>query len=1639
MNRLENFISLVKLRTALIVSYGVIWTIIGCFSVWGISPRQALATAITDTNQTESYASTDDGSSSPLPSSELDAQGNLLPDSVASFSIIKADNDSLSDPNQPPPPNQTYNQTQSSTPTQNLFLAEGPDAGIPQPPAPTQDRSITSSQTQSPATTANKSLPASVPPSPGAAENSDCPDQNPPIYPPYSSLIASLIGQSFPIVKAAVSFFYLSDLTTPFYTTQADESGYFSLALNSSPPEADKDKDADQDKADQDKKDKDDEYILIAVSGGQVVDADNNGLLDSRPTPNTGSFHALVSLSQLTSGRLLRVSVLTDIVWRYTRHILNQTDKRGLAIRLEEIAKILLKEDKGDFDGDGVVKAADFLAFDPTNSHHWAGLNFDYQRLFTEDENGKSIINCYYQNNEQELLELLDKAFGALLTLYPTLGDKNPVVKIEVAPFGRGRVFEASGRLHFDSEGDPNQNLVAAFFDKNPGRKVVLTAEPIAETKILGWEGCDAVSADLTQCECQLDQDHTVRVSFGYKETKIVPNFIDLSEAEVIRDNYTLLVTIDPADSELQQKMAALTAGWYVVGSTGYGFLLKVVSVDKISDLVYRLETKEATLDEVVLQGTGTFSWKMTHKDLALPTATPVRLKAGPNSPPVWLLPSQDPNDKVFTLVLGDQPPDPQRQRTYSLTAGTGEVEVRLEVEGPQEIDIVVDGSLSLELQLDVGMSFSFFKGLESFRFIPKVIAKQNLSASLQAKLELFEKEKRLKFKSKKITLARLPFSSIKFFIGPVPVFITPQIEVLVGVDGTLTANIKAEIEFEESVEAGISYNKNLNPALTKIMNVPPVDFKPSLPHVEGGFELKFYLEPEGELLIYGVAGPAIPLTFFLALEGTVPPSGCVEVDCKLGIESEFKLLELNRKFGKYLGEIDIEIPLTIRLEWELGEWEFCDHAPGAPPPSEKLPHLEVRGSNVSKIIEYNYKGTISQTYQLINRGNKPLDWSISYSPDGIFSVSPQNGRLEGGESVTVTASVRGADLEIGKYKNTITFKNRSVSESFSRFFEITVNPPQIPLPTLRAAKILATKVILNWIVNNTENIDGYWLLKSTDPNPQIEDKDWDLAAEVPDKNQFSYKISKLSPDTVYYFMIIAYNKQGFESEPPPNLSSPPNFLKTTTSCYIQAGEETIQEAIDTVAEGKTLFVTPGVYYENIDFKGKSLTLKSTDPTNAEVVASTIIDGGQKGRVVTISIGKDKTAVLSGFTIRNGKATGNGGGILCSGNITISHCTISGNSASHDGGGIDCGGDRPATITISNCTISGNSARSGGGIWCNCYKRTTISNCTISGNSASWGGGICQFYYTNITNCILWANSNDQIYNYGHLSITYSNIQGGWDGEGNINADPLFADPEHGDYHLRPGSACINAGHPRMHDSDGSRIDMGAFGGGGENYPLMITYIVAADGSGNFSKIQEAIDSSISGDTIIVKAGLYQENLAIIGKEISLISQDGPEQTIIDGSKKERVICCIGRIRLKASLFEMVKPTAAGFGALAIPPSATASSVEIQPLLATTAGAAGFGALAIPPSATAPSVEIQPAATAAGFTPSLIARPPSATALSVEIQASGLGVLILPSATASSAEIQLAAPAAGFGVLILPSATASSVEIQAISAASAEL
>ena len=237
----------------------------------------------------------------------------------------------------------------------------------------------------------------------------------------------------------------------------------------------------------------------------------------------------------------------------------------------------------------------------------------------------------------------------------------------------------------------------------------------------------------------------------------------------------------------------------------------------------------------------------------------------------------------------------------------------------------------------------------------------------------------------------------------------------------------------------------------------------------------------------------------------------------------------------------------------------------------------------------------------------------------------------------------------------------------------------------------------------------------------------------------------------------------------------------------------TIQGAIDAAVDRDLILVSPGIYFETIDFSGKALSVRSTHGA-----ALTTIDGGGAGSVVTFENGESSLSVLQGFTITNGDGFAahppGGGGITCRAASPLIARNLIVSNRAPGGGGIAC--HSRATPIIVNNIIRANTCALDGGGGVGCFGSSPVlTNNTIIGNvSDAKGGGIrCFGSRAAVTNCIVRANSPDQIHGPDAVGV-YCNVEGGRQGEGNIDADPRFAESSAGDIHLLFGSPCLNRG-----------------------------------------------------------------------------------------------------------------------------------------------------------------------------------------------------------------------------------------------------
>jgi beta propeller repeat protein len=272
-----------------------------------------------------------------------------------------------------------------------------------------------------------------------------------------------------------------------------------------------------------------------------------------------------------------------------------------------------------------------------------------------------------------------------------------------------------------------------------------------------------------------------------------------------------------------------------------------------------------------------------------------------------------------------------------------------------------------------------------------------------------------------------------------------------------------------------------------------------------------------------------------------------------------------------------------------------------------------------------------------------------------------------------------------------------------------------------------------------------------------------------------------------------------------------------------------LRHAVYQAELGDEIVAGAGTYHESFELKGKNLVVRSADPNDRGVVAATVISGHGQGPVVTFAAGENETCVLAGFTVTDGND-----GIYCGyARPRIVNCIITGNKDS----GIDARApsDFRMVPAIVNCKIVANG---GDGVFARSRVSPSLTNCVIAKNKKAGvnasllsvitnctivGNGLAGLstHDAKVSNCIIRDNMPPQIVDFSPSAVViYSDVQGGYPGQGNIDADPLFRDPDNLDYHLRSGSPCIDTGNPTgdyagQRDIDGDprvingRVDMG--------------------------------------------------------------------------------------------------------------------------------------------------------------------------------------------------------------------------------------
>ena len=399
---------------------------------------------------------------------------------------------------------------------------------------------------------------------------------------------------------------------------------------------------------------------------------------------------------------------------------------------------------------------------------------------------------------------------------------------------------------------------------------------------------------------------------------------------------------------------------------------------------------------------------------------------------------------------------------------------------------------------------------------------------------------------------------------------------------------------------------------------------------------------------------------------------------------------------------------------------------------------------------------------------------------------------------------------------------NTSILNSVSvEYISIDTIPPNPPNNLTATAS--HSSVLLTWEPIADKDILQYVIYRGE------KSKEYDIGwKEIAPKNSVSFKDTTAINGTRYYYVITAMDSSHNES----SFSNEVSCIPIGNKIYVSknGGDQgdgtidnpflTIHEGFNLAKYGDTIRVLPGVYNEVVNMKA-GVSLIGTDANECKI---------------TDFVNAANNCILKGFTFSN-TITCNAVAVVITENIiqvpiiitpgdpgnpgiqllNKASAIITKNYISESYVGINISNE--CNVTIRNNIITAMSV----GILINLFSSATITNNTILvSDYACIHAGLSTV--TVIENNILISldsakaaaivqvSSKSLSLNYNDMWNTHSTYI---TGTANKFLNPLFVNEDVQNYRLSSNSPCKDAGNPFVgfNDRDGTRNDMGAFGG----------------------------------------------------------------------------------------------------------------------------------------------------------------------------------------------------------------------------------
>lgn len=312
----------------------------------------------------------------------------------------------------------------------------------------------------------------------------------------------------------------------------------------------------------------DNQLLKISVFGGNDIDANDDGVTDATPTPNTGTINALVKGSDLKT-RSVAVTLLSEAIYRTVEAQMDMFPQETIERSMEETAYQLFDQD---LDGDGFISYGDVLSFNPTRTRDKSMLSFAYSGFLVNQDDGRSVVKKFHENDLEAIPAAINAVLGPrTITRLPDIADTG-MVMVNISS-GNGGVVVSPDIPTLDL-GSGNRSFSHQIERKtatNPGGKVTFRATADEGFDFARWVGCDAPALSMgNTCVVQNAEDSfAVSAQFTLKENKLaagLTNQVNISDAPgklgvVLSPDNTLTLTALNSDSVNKAKIDSVVVG----------------------------------------------------------------------------------------------------------------------------------------------------------------------------------------------------------------------------------------------------------------------------------------------------------------------------------------------------------------------------------------------------------------------------------------------------------------------------------------------------------------------------------------------------------------------------------------------------------------------------------------------------------------------------------------------------------------------------------------------------------------------------------------------------------------------------------------------------------------------------------------------------------------------------------------------------------------------------------------------------------------------------------------------------------------------------------------------------------------------